>query len=278
MNLRRLCGSLLLVLLFEGCSSRPDYLAGPFFSETAFRQVRPGLDESGVRALLGFPVSRFGPVEVPGQTRKLVWHYAVPRSSEPPMRFHDFEVTFGPDGLVSGTLTCEASWQPSDGAADSIQAVKHCRRRVGDLVLLRPDRPTNLLRATQRGLFLLLLDDDVTDGPTLNPGPKWLEESLPELLQKQTIAGVKHLYVGHRHEAYAKLVLNLAAEVGRECYEATEPELTLAVWDKDSRLLLYKAGDTWSVPGITMRNAELVAGDQRWLVHRLGNEPVTGDN
>ncbi len=274
MNLRRLCGSLLLVLLLGGCGSRPDYLAPPFFSETAFREVRPGMDESGVRALLGFPLSRFGPVEVPGQTRKLVWHYAVPRSAQPPMRFHDFEVTFGPDRLVSGTLTCEASWEPSDGAAESIQAVAHCRRRVGNFILTRPDGSTNILRAAQPGLHLFLLDGDVTDGPRLSPGPNWLVEALPELLRKKTIAGVKHLYIGHRHDGYEELVRTLPTQTARECYVATDPEITLTVWDKDSRLLMYKAGELWSVPGITMRNGDLVSEDHRWLVHRLGDEPA----
>ncbi len=98
MNARLQCPLFLSILLLGGCGSRPDYVAPPFFSEAAFREVRPGLTEDAVRTLLGYPVSRFGPVEVPGQVTKIKWNYTVPASWEPPLRFHCFEVTFGPDG------------------------------------------------------------------------------------------------------------------------------------------------------------------------------------
>jgi hypothetical protein len=272
MNTRLQCFLLLAILLLGGCGSRPDYFAPPFFSEASFREVHPGLNEAAVRGLLGYPVSRFGPVEVPGKGSKIAWHYTVPASWQAPLRFHNFEVTFGPDGLVSGTLTCEASWAEGEGASDFIQAVQQCRRSIGDIVLRRPDDSTNGLRASQPGLYVLLLDGDVTHGPRLNPGPSWLADALPELLQKGTIAGVKHLYVGHNPEAYGQLVRNLPAETARECYVDTEPEFKPTVWDRDSRLLLYKAGGMWSVPGITTVNGDLVAEDQKWLVHRLGAE------
>jgi hypothetical protein len=270
MNTRLLCLLLLAVLLLGGCGSRPDYVASPFFSEAAFREVHPGMDGRAVRGLLGYPVSRFGPVAVPGKGSKIAWHYTVPVSSQTPMRFHSFEVTFGRDGLVSGTLTCEASWAEGEGASDSIQAVQQCRRSIGDIVLRRPDGSTNWLHAGQPGLYVVLLDGDGSHGPRLNRGPNWLADALPELLQKGTIAGVKHLYVGHNPEAYGQLVRNLPAETAQECYVDTEPEFKPTVWDRDSRLLLYKAGGMWSVPGITSANGDLVAEDQKWLVHRLG--------
>ncbi len=275
MNARVQCPLLLVlfVLVVAGCGSRPDYVAPPFFSEAAFRDVHPGLSGGAVRALLGYPVSRFGPVEVAGQGSRTRWHYSVPRSSEAPMRFRNFEVTFGSDGLVSGTLVCEASWEESDGASDSIEAVQQCRRSLGDLFLTRPDGSTNVLHASDRALYILLLDGDVTEGPRLNPGPLWLSEALPELRQKRIIAGVKHLYAGHRHDAYVELVRKLSAETAQECYTDTQPEIKRTVWDKDSGWLLYEAGEIWSLPGITGLNSDLVAEDQKWLVHRLGAPP-----
>lgn len=275
MNARLQCPLVLVILLLGGCGSRPDYVAPPFFSEAAFRQVHPGQSADAVRALLGYPVSRFGPIEMPGKGSKVVWNYAVPGSSEPPLRFRGFEVTFGPDGRVLGTLTCETTWEESDGVKDSVQAVQQCRRKIGDLVLTRPDGSTNRLHAGQPGLYVLLLDGDVTDGPRLNGGPEWLADALPGLLEKGTIAGVKHFYIGHSPEAYGELLGHLPAEVARECYANAEPEFELTVWDKTSRMLLYKAGHLWSVPGITSVNGELVAEDQQWLVHRLGAEPLS---
>ncbi len=265
---------LLAILLCGGCGSQVDYIAPPFFSENAFREVRPGLKQAAVRDLLGYPVFRFGPVEVPGKGFKITWNYALPASWEPPVRCRSFAVTFGPDGLVSSTLSCETSWEATDGTRDSIHAIQQCRRRLGNLVLTRPDGSTNMLFATQPGLYVLLLDGDGADSARLNPGPNWLEEALPGLLQNRTIAGVKHLYIGHRPESYGELVGRLPAQTARECYVSAEPELTLTVWDKDSRLLLYQAGAIWSVPGITSNNGELAAEDQKWLVHRLGTQPT----
>src|SRR5512136_2228454 len=92
---------LLAVLLLGGCGSRPDYVTTPFFSEAAFRTVRPGMTEAEVRALLGYPASRFGPLEDPVKGTKNTWQYAVPASWQPPLRFHDFNVTFGSNRLVS---------------------------------------------------------------------------------------------------------------------------------------------------------------------------------
>ena len=138
-----------------------------------------------------------------------------------------------------------------------------------------PEPYNNLavLRADNPGLYVILLDHDVTDGPRLNAGPAWLAEALPELVQQGTITGVKHLYVGHRHQDYRELVRNLPADRARECYLESEPEIQLTVWDRSSRLLLLKTGDIWSVPGITSSNGDLAAEDQKWLVHRLGGKP-----
>jgi hypothetical protein len=85
MNTRLPSVSVLIVLLLGGCGARPDYVATPFFSEAAFRNVHAGMSEDGVRALLGYPASRFGPVEVPGKGAKIKWDYAVPASWEPPL-------------------------------------------------------------------------------------------------------------------------------------------------------------------------------------------------
>src|SRR5512139_3613050 len=106
--------SVLVVLLLGGCGSRPDYVATPFFSEAAFRNVRPGMTEDEVRNLLGYPASRFGPVDVPGKGPKITWDYTAPASWEPPLRYHAFSVSLGPDRLVSSLLTCEASWEAAD--------------------------------------------------------------------------------------------------------------------------------------------------------------------
>ena len=41
------------MILLGGCGSLPDYVAPPFFSEAAFRDIRPALSEGAVRAILG---------------------------------------------------------------------------------------------------------------------------------------------------------------------------------------------------------------------------------
>lgn len=262
--------SMVLLVLLVGCGSRPDYVATPFFSEAAFREVHTRMGENAVRAVLGYPASRFGPVEVPGNGSKMTWHYTVPASGEPPLQFHSFDVTFGPDGLVSSKLICEASWQESDGVKDSVEAVRQSRRRLGDVVLTRPDGSTNVLRASNPGLYVVLLDGDGTDGPRLNAGPAWLAEALPGLVKTGAVAGVLHFYVGQRSLGYGGLTRNLSAETARDCYLDADPELHRTVWDSTSGLLLYKAGEIWSVPAITTSNGHLAAEDQKWLVQRLG--------
>jgi len=267
--------SVLVVLLLGGCSSRPDYVATPFFSEAAFRNVRPGMTEDEVRNLLGYPASRFGPYEDPVKGTKTDWNYTVPASWEPPLGFHTFDVTFGSNRLVSGTLTCEGSWEESDGVRQFTEAIQQCQRKVGDLALIRPDGSTNVLRASGSHLYLILLDSDVSDGPRLNAGWAWLGEALPELLQQGTVAGVKHLYVGHRAEDYGELVKDLPPETARECYLEAEPEFSPTAWDSGSRLVLYKAGSLWSVPAILSGpKGDLAVDDQKWLIHRLGAEAV----
>ena len=107
-----------------------------------------------------------------------------------------------------------------------------------------------MLRASGSDLYLILLDRDASDGPRLNAGWAWLGEALPELLQQGTVAGVKHLYVGHRAEDYGELVKDLPPETARECYLEAEPEFRPTAWDSGSRLVLYQAGSLWSVPFI----------------------------
>ena len=274
MSIRSPFVSVLAVLLLGGCGSRPDYVATPFFSEAAFREVHAGMSEDEVRALLGYPVSRFGPIEDPVKGTKNTWQYTVPASWEPPLRFHTFDVTFGSNRLVSGTLTCESSWEESDGVRQSIEAVKQWRREIGDMALIRPDESTDVLRASDSGLYVILLDGDAMDGPSLSAGPAWLEDALPELLQKRTVAGVKHLYVGHRAADFGELVKDLPPEAARECYLEAAPEFSPTARDSDSRLVLYQAGRIWSVPAIYHdSNADLQVDDQKWLIHRLGAEP-----
>jgi len=240
------------------------------------------MSEDGVRALLGYPASRFGPIEVPGEGPKIKWEYAVPASGNPPLRFHSFSVTFGPDRLVSGTLACEASWEWYDTVRQTIEAVQQCRRKIGEVVLTRPDGSTNLLRAGDPSLYVILLDGDASAGPRLNLGPAWLGEAMPDLLQKGSIAGVKHLYVGHRPEDYEQLVKDLPPETARECYLYAAPEFNFTVWDVNSRMLLYKAGTNWSVPpGVYVLNGDLAAGaaeDLKWLFRRLGAEDAASGN
>ena len=280
MNTRLLSISLLVVLLVGGCGARPDYVATPFFSEAAFRNIRPGMSEDGVRTLLGYPASRFGPIDDPTGAKgpKITWNYAAPASWEPPLRFHDFSVTFGPDRLVSGTLTCEASWEWHDGVRQSIEAVQQSRRKIGDVVLTKPDGSTNVLRASDPGLYVILLDRDVSEGPRLNSGPAWLGEAAPELLRKGSIAGIKHFYMGHRPADYEELVKELSPETARECYLDAEPEFNFTVWDLGSRMVLYKTGTIWSVPpGVyAFANGDLAADDQKWLILRLGTELANG--
>lgn len=266
--------SVLAVLLFGGCGSRPDYVTTPFFSEAAFRSIHPGMTEDEVRALLGYPASRFGPIEDPVKGTKNTWQYAVPAFWEPPLRFHDFSVTFGSNRLVSSTLACEASWQESPGARQSIEAVQQCRRKIGDMALIRPNGSTNELRASDSGLYVIFLDGDAMAGPRLSAGPAWLAEALPEFLQQGTVAGIKHFYVGHRAVDYGELVKDLPPETARECYLESAPEFSPTARDSDSRLVLYKAGSIWSVPAIYPDgNADLAVDDQKWLIHRLGAEP-----
>ncbi len=187
------------------------------------------------------------------------------------MRFRSFSVNLGADGRVIDTLACESSWAPSEGAQVRIQAVKQTRRNLGDLVLIRPDGSTNVLRATDSGTHVFLLDTDAGERPLLNAGPAWFAEATPGLFQKKQIASVRHLYLGHRTAEYERLLNQLRSEAARECYRFLDatPEFKPTVQDLDSRILFYRAGVLWSVPGTYGANAEAAAEDQKWLVERL---------
>ncbi len=260
-----------LAALLTACGSRTDYTATPFFSEAAFRQVRKGMTQSEVRDLVGCPASRFGPVSDSVTGPRTRWEYSVPTSSKPPMRFKSFSVNFGPDGKVIDSLVCEASWEPSDGAEATIDAIRQSRRKLNDLVLIRPDGSTNILRATDPGLHVILLDRDAGTKPRLNPGPPWFVEAMPELFQKGKIAGIEHLYLGHYLSEYQQLIQALAPERARECYRYLDAvaEFKPTVRDHDSLILLYKNGELWSLPGTYSAHAEAAAEDQQWLLHRL---------
>jgi hypothetical protein len=117
--------------------------------------------------------------------------------------------------------------------------------------------------------------------PENSQGPGKIEfhvEAMPELLKNGNIAGVKHLYAGHRPADYEGLVKDLPPETARECYREAEPELNSTVWDSGNRMVLYKAGTIWSVPpDVYVLNgdlAALAAEDLKWLFHRLGAAPA----
>ncbi len=265
---------LLFFVYLGGCDSRSDYIATPFFSEAGFSKIAVGMSEDRVRNLLGYPVSRFGPTgESLGSTRsKIQWNYTVPASCEAPLRYRVFTVEFGPDRLVSGTLACEGSWETHEGVQDSIEAIVRCRRNVGDVILTGFEESTSVLAASDTGLYVILLDADCRAGACqINPGPDWFRDAAPNLLQKGTIAGVKHVYIGEHSDRYRELVKTLAPKAAGECYLRAEPALGFTVRDLDSRMLLYTRGTLWSVPGAdSPPNAHLGADDQEWLIQHLG--------
>lgn len=268
---------LLLLVCLGGCGGQPDYIATPFFSEAAFSKIAVGMSEDRVRDLLGYPVSRFGPTPVsPGSAHsKIAWDYTVPASWEPSYPYHVFTVTFGPDRLVLGTWAGKGQQEQGEGAKENIERVLRCRRNIGDVVLTGFKESPARLAAGDPGVHVILLDRDCPAGTCkINAGPEWFQDAAPALLQRGTIAGVKHVYIGKHPDRYQEMVKALAPGAAGECYLRTSPGLGVTVQDTDSQMLLYKMGTLWSVtPADGFPHAQLGADDQKWLIRRLATGP-----
>lgn len=247
------------------------YIAAPFFSEERFARVRPGMTDEQVRDLLGYPLSRFGPVLGSG---RVDWMYAFPASVEPPIRYPNFEVSFSPEGTVLSVAVREAGMEDHASLSDRLHSEKNCVRDVGDLCLIRPDTTTDVLKATDPGLYVFLLDhDSVDEGPrSLNRGPDWFRDAVEGLLRDGTIKAVRHLYIGTHPARYAALVAGLPPEQARRCYLDTVPPVDLTNRDLDSCMLLFKAGRLYSVPVLYYTNLDDCIEDQKWLIRKLGTE------
>ncbi len=265
----RLSILLMFLVCLAGCDRKACYIAAPFFTEEAFSQVTPGMSESEVRDLIGYPFSRFGPSE---PDRTVLWEYSAPGSAKPPLLFQHFSVKFGPDGRVVDKLACEGSWEEHEGVQGTIEAFAKSRRMIGDLNLTSLDGASVRMDVKDPGLYVFLLDTDGGEDTCLiNTGPQWFQDAVPALQEQNVITGIRHVYIGARPDLYQNLFNGISAEISRDYFLKVEPELSLTVRDRDSLMLLYRAGTLWSVPPADGHpNAELGAADQEWLIRRLG--------
>ena len=261
----------LLLSLLGGCERHPQYSAAPFFSETGFSKVEVGMSENQVRDLLGYPVSRFGPIDPPAST--ITWEYTAPASSKSPLQYQVFFIKFGKDGRVASKLTCSGTWEPHEGVPKTIEAIQKLRRKIGNVVLTGFEGVTGKLQESDPGIYVILLDGDCPAGICqVNTGPKWFQETAPQLIEKEIITGIKHFYIGEKPDEYKNRVGSLLPDASNECYLSAQPVLDLTVMDLDSRILLYQAGILWTLPstyGFT--NVELAEDDQKWIIQKLGN-------
>lgn len=280
---------LCLSLILAGCPNQTnnDYVASPGFSQEKFSEIHIGMTLQQVLDTLGPPLSVFGPIESSGAFRLnftcptfQALSHAVSEGKNY-VSYHSYSVKFSKDCLVIGKTSCKANLQRHEGLEQSIHANMNYQHQIGNLTFTSQNGVSIVLDSNDPSLHIILLDKDCPNGRcSINSGPFWLQTSMQDMINNRTIKGVKHLYIGDHTGVYLEHSSLISDSKIDGFFIQTKPVIELTARDKDSGILLYKAGMLHSVPFIRLapnENGQLIPYEidilvQQWIINKLGQE------